>query len=126
MTPERDLQRMEEDRITRALERAPAVAVPAEFTARVMGRLPERKVARVPADGLFVRRTHYGRNAMLAGAGGLLCSLLVAGVVASNGGAAWRLAEWTALAQLAGIALWCGLAWRVRDWPSGRTRLRRE
>ncbi len=125
MTPERDLQRMQEDRTTRALEQAPAVAVPAEFTARVMARLPERKVARVPADGLFVRRTHYGRNAMLAGAG-LLCCLLVAGVVASNGSAAWRLAEWTALAQLAGIALWCGLAWRVRDWPSARTGLRRE
>jgi hypothetical protein len=103
----------EEDRITHALEQAPAVAVPAEFMARVMAQVPERKVARVPADGLFVRRTHYGRNAMLAGAA-LLCCLLVAGVVASNGGRAWWLAEWTALAQLAGIALWCGLAWRVR------------
>ena len=113
MTPERDLQRMEEDRITRALEQAPAVAVPPEFMARVMARLPERKVARVPADGLLVRRTHYGRNAMLVGAV-MLCCLLVA-ATASNGDAGWRLAEWIALAQLAGIALWFGLA---RDWPS--------
>jgi hypothetical protein len=66
-----------------------------------------------------------GRIAMLGGAG-LLCCLLVAGVVGRGGGIAWQLAEWTALAQLAGIALWCGLAWRVRDWPSGPTRLRRE
>jgi hypothetical protein len=121
MTPEKDLQRVEEDRITRALEQAPAVTVPAGFAARVMMCLPERKVARVSA-GFRVRRTHYGRNAMLVGAA-LLCCLLVAGTVASNGGTAWRLAQWIALAQLAGIALWFGLAWRTRDWPSGRLRL---
>jgi hypothetical protein len=111
MTPERDLQRVEEERIVRVLEQAPAMTVPAEFAARVMTQLPERKVVRVPAEhGLFVRRTHYGRNAMLAGVA-LLCCLLVAAV--SNGGTAWRVAEWTSLAQLAGIALWCGLAWRT-------------
>lgn len=113
MTPEKDLQRVEEDRITRALEQAPAVAVPTEFAARVMARLPERKVARVPADGFFVRRTHYGRNALLAGAALLLCCLLVAGALGHGGGIAWQLAEWTALVQLGGIALWCGLAWRT-------------
>jgi hypothetical protein len=107
MTPERH----EEDRITRALERVPTVAVPADFAARVMTRLPERTVARVPA-GWFVRRTHYGRNVLLAGAALLCCVLVMAGV-ASNGGTGWWLAEWTALAQLAGIALWCGLAWRA-------------
>jgi hypothetical protein len=109
MTTERNA----EDRITRALEQAPAVAVPADFAARMMAQLPERKVARVPA-GLLVRRTHYGRNAMLAGAA-LLCCLLMVVAIASNGDAVWRLAEWTALAQLGGIALWCGLAWRTRD-----------
>jgi hypothetical protein len=103
--------RHEEDRITRALEQAPAVAVPADFMARVMTRLPERKAVRVPA-GFFMRRTHYGRNAMLVGAA-LLCCLLVAGAAGHGGGTVWQLAEWTALAQLAGIALWCGLAWRV-------------
>ena len=46
MTQEPNLQRKEEDRITRALEQAPAVTVPAEFAARVMARLPERKAAR--------------------------------------------------------------------------------
>jgi hypothetical protein len=103
----------EEERVTQALERAPAVAVPADFAARVMARLPERKVAGVPAGrGLFVRRTHYGRNAMLAVAV-LLCCLLVAATVGHGGGIARQLAEWTALAQLAGIALWCGLAWRT-------------
>lgn len=112
MTPEWGLDRAEEDRITRALEQAPAVTVPADFTARVMAQLPERKVARVRA-GFEMRRTHYGRNAMLAGAV-LLCCLLLVGAIASKGGAAWWLAEWTALAQLAGITLWCGLAWRTR------------
>jgi hypothetical protein len=112
MTPERDLQR-EEERIVRALEQAPVVTVPAEFAARVMTQLPERKVARVPAEhGLFMRRTHYGRNAMLAGAA-LLCCLLVAAAAGHGGGTAWQLAEWTALAQLGGITLWCGLAWRT-------------
>jgi hypothetical protein len=86
--------------------------VPADFAARLMTRLPERKVARVPA-GWFVRRTHYGRNVLLAGAV-LLCALLVIAAVASNGAAVWWLMEWTALGQLAGIALWWGLAWRTR------------
>jgi hypothetical protein len=114
MTAERDLQRVEEDRITHVLEQAPAVTVPAEFAARVMAQLPERKVGRVPEwSGLFVRRTHYGRNAMLAGAV-LLCCLLVTAAVGHGGGTARQLMEWTALTQLAGIALWCGLAWRTR------------
>jgi hypothetical protein len=126
MTPERNLQREEEDRITRALEQAPAVAVPAEFAARVMAQLPERKVARASEwSGMFVRRTHYGRNAMLAGAAVLCCLLVVAAAASNHGGVAWEAIEWMVLAQLAGIALWWGLAWRTRDWPSGRTRLRR-
>ena len=112
MTPEKDVQRMEEDRITHALELAPAVTVPLDFVARVMARLPEQKVRRVSA-GFRARRTHYGRNAMLVGAAVLLCCLLVAGAAGHGGGTAWQLAEWTALAQLAGIALWRGLAWRA-------------
>jgi hypothetical protein len=112
MTPERDLQRVEEDRITRVLEQAPALRVPADFAARVMQRLPEPEAGRVAVGRRwFVRRTHYGRNAMLAGAV-LLCCLLVAAAVGHGGGTAWQLTEWTALTQLAGIALWCGLAWR--------------
>ena len=112
MTPERDLQRVEEDRITHVLEQAPAVRVPADFAARVMQRLPEPKASRVAVGrGWFVRRTHYGRNAMLAGAV-LLCCLLVAAAVGHGGGTARQLTEWMALMQLAGIALWCGLAWR--------------
>jgi hypothetical protein len=115
MTPERNLQRVEEDRITHVLEQAPAVTVPPDFAARVMQRLPEPQAGRVPTGrGLFVRRTHYGRNAMLAGAV-LLCCLLVAAAVGHGGGTAWQLTEWTALTQLAGIALWCGLAWRTRS-----------
>jgi hypothetical protein len=110
--PEMDPQRVEEDRITRALESVPTVEVPADFAARLMTRLPERKVARVPA-GWFVRRTHYGRNVLLAGAV-LLCCVLVTAAVRSNGATAWRLTEWTALAQLAAIGLWWGLAGRVR------------
>ena len=114
MTPERDLQRVEEDRITHVLEEAPAVTVPADFAARVMQRLPEPKVVRVPARrGLFVRRTHYGRNAMLAGAAVLCCLLVVAAIASNHGGVAWQATEWVALTQLAGIALWCGLAWRT-------------
>jgi hypothetical protein len=113
MTPERDLQRAEEDRITHVLEQAPAVTVPTDFAARVMQQLPEPKVVRVPAGrGLFVRRTHYGRNAMLAGAV-LLCCLLLAAAMGHGSGTARQLMEWTALTQLAGIALWCGLAWRT-------------
>jgi hypothetical protein len=113
MTPERDLQRVEEDRITHVLEQAPAVTVPTDFAVRLMQRLPEPKLVRVRARrGLFVRRTHYGRNAMLAGAV-LLCCLLLAAAMGHVSGTARQLMEWTALTQLGGIALWCGLAWRT-------------
>ena len=113
MTQEPNLQRMEEDRMTRALEQASAVAVPADFAARLMVRLPERKAARVPVGSeWFVRRTHYGRNAMQAGAVLLCCLLVVAAAASNHGGVAWVTAEWIALAQLGGIALWRGLAWR--------------
>ena len=116
MTPERDLEREEDDRITRALEQAPTVTVPANFAAQVMTRLPERKTARVREwSGLMVRRTHYGRNAMLTGAAVLCCLLVVATVMShASDAVAWRMAEWIVLAQLAGIALWWGLAWRAR------------
>jgi hypothetical protein len=113
MTQEPNLQRMEEDRMTRALEQAPAVAVPADFAARLMVRLPERKAARVPVGNeWFVRRTHYGRNAMQAGAVLLCCLLVVAAAASNRGGVAWEMAEWIALTQLGGIALWRGLAGR--------------
>jgi hypothetical protein len=104
MMPERD----GEERITRVLEDAPAVTVPADFTTMVMARLPQRRTA-LYGVLLLRRRTHYGRNAMLAGAV-LLCGLLVFGAVTHQATAAWQLAEWIILAQLAGIVLWRGLA----------------
>jgi hypothetical protein len=110
--PEMDPQRVEEDRITRALERIPTVEVPGDFAARLMTRLPEGKAAGLPA-GWLARRTHYGRNVLLTGAV-LLCALLVMAAVASNGATAWWLMEWTALGLLAALGLWWGLAWRVR------------
>ena len=114
MTAERDLQREEDERITRVLEELPAVGVPKDFAARVMAQLPERKFARVPADAWNVRRTHYGRNAMLLFAA-LLCALLVAGAVMRGDGRAWQLAEALALLQLVAIVLWWGLGWRTRS-----------
>src|SRR5690348_13293184 len=103
----------EEDRITRALENAPHVTVPADFAARVMARVPARQAAR---HGLLLRqRTHYGRNLMLGGAV-LLCSLLVVVAVGGQPTAAWRLAEWTILAQLGGIGLWYGMARRTQAY----------
>jgi len=50
--------------------------------------------------------------AVLAGAAVLFC-LLVGAVMGHGAGIVWQVAEWTALAQLGGIALWCGLAWRT-------------
>ena len=49
---------------------------------------------------------------MLAGAVLLCCLLVVAAAASNRGGVAWEMAEWIALAQLGGIALWRGLAWR--------------
>ena len=48
MTPERDLGRIEEERITRVLEQAPTVAVPADFAAR-------RRYVPAPARNLVAR-----------------------------------------------------------------------
>jgi hypothetical protein len=103
----------EEARITRALEDAPSVTVPADFAARVMARVPQRKPARY--DLLLRQRTHYGRNLMLGGAV-LLCALLITVAIGGQSTATWRLAEWIILVQLAGIALWYGMARRTQAY----------
>ena len=52
---------------------------------------------------------------MLAAAAVLCCVLVVAGLASrSSRDTVWWIAEWIVLAQLAGIALWWGLAWRTR------------
>ncbi|HEY0759407.1 MAG TPA: hypothetical protein VGD59_09150 [Acidisarcina sp.] len=92
-----------EERIASALEAAPAVTLPPDFTARVMSNLPVR--AALPRA-----RTNFGRTALSGSLVLLFCALLGAFLLNSqHGSLAATLVEWTSLVQLAGVTLWLSL-----------------
>ena len=99
--------------LLRALETAPAVDVPADFTARVMARVPQHaRVAGLRRARALTPR--YGRAAAFIGLGMLLVTMLFVSSVTGNSsvGAALQL---LLLVQLCAYALWIGTAsWRRR------------
>lgn len=96
-------------RITAALDTKPAIAAPADFSARLMARLPEQPTRRVlPA----MRETsNYGQMVTLA----MLVLLLVAMVFAAvffGRSSAWNLAEDLLFLQFGALTLWLVLSRR--------------
>jgi len=98
-----DMDSMEE-RLTRALERKPAMDVPAGFAARVAGQVPVRRAVTVPV-------ARYGLLMVRISVGVLLVALMVV-AMHSAGHTMVRLAlEWILCAELAGLATWLGGMW---------------
>lgn len=92
-----------DQRLTRALETVPQPSIPADFAARVTGRLPARRpVSLTP--------THYGQNAMLIGILITLAALLVLARY-TTGHASFGLLESLLLAQFVALAVWFSV-WR--------------
>ena len=92
-------------RLTRALERKPAVDVPAEFAARVAAQVPVRRaVAVVPA--------RYGFLAARVGMAVLSVALVVMAMRTTGHSVLGVALEWLLCAELAGLAGWLGGVWR--------------
>jgi len=92
-------------RLTRALERTPAVEVPAGFAARVAAQVPVRRaVAVVPA--------RYGLLAARIGMGVLLAALVVVAKRTTGHSVLGMAVEWLLCAELAGLAAWLSGVWK--------------
>ena len=90
-----------EERVVRALERVPEVRIPADFAARVAGRLPERRA-------FAVRPARYGLMTMRISMAVLVLALVVV-AMHSGGRSVFGLAlEWVLCAELVGLAVWLG------------------
>jgi hypothetical protein len=87
-----------DQRIVRALEMQPQVAVPVDFALRVVSRLPAKRPVSLKA-------THYGQSAMLLG---ILISLVALVVLTLNpiGPARFGLLESMLFAQFIGLVVW--------------------
>ena len=102
-----DVDSMEE-RLMRALERKPAVDVPAGFAAQVAAQVPTRREVAAPA-------ARYGLLAAWIGLGVLLLALVVL-AMHSTGHTMFGVAlEWMLCAELAGLALWLGGMWKPME-----------
>ncbi len=91
--------------ITHALERAPQPHIPADFTARVTGNLPQRKRA-LPAVAL--PRARYGRIMAVASLIVLLIALIMLAPSAMQGSAIAIQLEWILCVQFALVGAWIG------------------
>jgi hypothetical protein len=92
-------------RLTRALERKPAVDVPAEFAARVAAQVPVRRAVALPP-------ARYGLLAARVGMGVLLVALVVLAMRSTGHPVLGEALEWVLCAELAGLALWLSGVWK--------------
>ncbi|WP_213805049.1 hypothetical protein [Granulicella sp. dw_53] len=97
-----------ERRVVRALERQPAVRIPAGFAARVASQAPVRIAATAA-----VRRTRYGFGMVWVGMVLLLVAMLGLAPRAGAGSAVWVGLEWVLCGQFILLAMWSGMR---RDW----------
>ena len=96
------------ERLTRALERKPAVEVPAGFGARVAGRVQVRRAVAVPT-------ARYGLLAARIGMGVLLLALVVVAMRFPGRTMFGVALEWILCAELAGLAIWLGGMWKPME-----------
>jgi hypothetical protein len=95
-------------RLTRALERKPAVDVPADFAVRVAGKAPVRRVVAVPA-------ARYGLAAARIGMGILVIALVVLAMRSTSHTAVGAALQWVLCAELVVLAVWLGGVWRPME-----------
>ncbi len=90
-----------EERVVRALERVPEVRIPAEFAARVAGRLPVRRA-------FAARPARYGLMAMRPSVVVLVLALVAVAMHAGGRGVFGIALEWVLCAELVALAVWLG------------------
>jgi hypothetical protein len=101
-----------DQRLIRALESAPELRIPADFTSRVTSQLPER----LPAT---VTPTYFGYGAIVISVVALLIALLVlagrAAMHTPNHSIIALVLQWTLCAQFIALAVWLGLNHRTQS-----------
>ena len=90
-----------EERVTRALEQAPNVTIPADFAARVAAQVPVR-------PRVAVRVPRYGLLAAQIGMGVLVFALVVVAMHSTGRGVFGIALEWVLCAELVALAVWLG------------------
>jgi len=91
-----------EERLTRALERVPAVTIPAEFAARVVAQVPRRRE-------VAVRPMRYGLMVMRIGMAVLVIALMAVAMHAGQRSSVFSMSmEWVLCVELVGLAIWLG------------------
>jgi hypothetical protein len=102
-----DVDSMDE-RLTRALERKPAVDMPAGFAARAAGQVPVRRAVAVPT-------ARYGLLAARIGMAVLVVALVVLAMRHAAGTVFGITVEWILCAELVGLAAWLGGVWKLTE-----------
>jgi hypothetical protein len=97
-----------EQRLIRALETRPVAAIPADFAARVAGKLPARRP-------IVLTPTHYGRRAMIVCMVVLGVALLLAFALRGVTVAPMvRVTGWLLYVQFLGLVVWFGMRGSLR------------
>ncbi|AFL88399.1 hypothetical protein Terro_2492 [Terriglobus roseus DSM 18391] len=95
--------------ITTALEAKPLIAVPDDFSARLMAALPQKNIVRLPQA--LPEGSHYGQRVTLAMLAFMLLGMVAAAALLGRSGA-WSLAEDFLFLQFGTLTLWFVLSRR--------------
>jgi hypothetical protein len=95
-----------EVRVLRALEAKPVVSVPAEFAARVVSRVPARRVA-------VLTPARYGMIAMRVAMAVLVVTLVAVSVRSGHPSPIGLAVQWILCVQLVALALWRSGTWKL-------------
>jgi hypothetical protein len=88
-----------DQRLIRALEMAPELAIPSDFAARVASRMPVKQP-------ISFKTTHYGQLAMWIGMVVLLAALLASTLHIAHNSTFGLTLQWTLCAQFVLLAVW--------------------
>jgi hypothetical protein len=97
-----------DERVTRALERKPAVKVPEGFAARVAGLVPARRAVALP-------KARYGLLAARICVAVLLPAVMAVAMRWGGRTVPGALVEWVLCGELIGLAMWLGGMWRAAE-----------
>jgi hypothetical protein len=96
--------------ITAALEAKPSMVAPADFSARLMARLPQKPAPQVLP--VMPQRSSYGRIVMLAMLAVMMAAMVFAASIFGHS-TAWTIAEDVLFLQFGALTLWFVLSRRL-------------
>jgi hypothetical protein len=101
----------EMEQIVKALESAPDVAVPDDFAARLMARVPEQPHRRYVIPQTLQTDSHVGRTLTFAALLVLIAGMLLLAPHTVRS-ATWLMLQGVLFAQLVALLLWMGISYK--------------